>query len=160
SNGGNLVTYSLWGAPGGMAIDPNTGQVTWNVPPDQAPGAYTFEVQAADDDGQYDQLPVTAVVWPDDAVGKPWWAGDTLSTAVPVYLQAALQARLDGTIGDGGIGNPLAVNMYQVSLLAGERLTARAEAQELGGGELPNSLDSYLRVFDRFGAELAANNDS
>jgi len=78
-------------------------------------------------------------------------AGDTLATALPVDIPARIAAR----IGDG----PAAardVDLYRVTLLAGQRLVADVDAHTLPGS---SPLDSYLRLFNDSGMELARNDD-
>jgi subtilisin family serine protease len=78
-------------------------------------------------------------------------AGDTLGTALPVDIPARIAAR----IGDG----PAAtrdVDLYRVTLLAGQRLVADVDTHTLPGS---STLDSYLRLFNDSGMELARNDD-
>lgn len=78
-------------------------------------------------------------------------AGDTLGTALPVGIPARIAAR----IGDG----PAAtrdVDLYRVTLLAGQRLVADVDARTLPSS---STLDSYLRLFNDSGMELARNDD-
>jgi hypothetical protein len=46
----DILTYSLKSAPAGMTIDPKTGAVKWNVPPD-VKGKTTFTVSVTDGNG-------------------------------------------------------------------------------------------------------------
>lgn len=78
-------------------------------------------------------------------------AGDTLGTALPV----GIPTRIAGRIGDG----PAAardVDLYRVTLRAGQRLVADVAARSLPGS---STLDSYLRLFNDGGMELARNDD-
>ncbi len=48
---GDPLAYTLEDAPPGMEIDPATGRITWNVPPESAGGKFTVKVTASDGDG-------------------------------------------------------------------------------------------------------------
>ena len=75
---------------------------------------------------------------------------DTLATATHVNFTYAVQAQRSDAI------DPLGdVDMYSVDLTAGDTLQAQIEAQTIG-----SSLDSYLRIFDSAGNELASNDDA
>ena len=61
SDPGDIITYSLVGAPAGAAIDPSTGVFTWTPSEAQGLGDYTFTVKVCDIAGlcdQSDELPV------------------------------------------------------------------------------------------------------
>ena len=78
---GNLVEYSLIGAPDGANIDPQTGEFSWTPAPNQTPGTYTFTVRAAHGTvpGLYGEeevsITVTAAVADDVGVhrGQTWY---------------------------------------------------------------------------------------
>jgi hypothetical protein len=79
---------------------------------------------------------------------------DTLATAIAVP-PASGRVALEGTIGDG----PAAirdVDLYRVSLAAGQTLTVDIDAKKLPGG---STLDSFIRVFSATGRQLASNDD-
>lgn len=79
---------------------------------------------------------------------------DTLATAIAVP-SASGRVALDGTIGDG----PAAirdVDLYRVSLAAGQGLTVDIDAKKLPGG---STLDSFVRIFSATGRQLASNDD-
>jgi len=79
---------------------------------------------------------------------------DTLLTAIAVP-PASGRAALEGTIGDG----PAAirdVDLYRVSLAAGQTLTVDIDAKKLPGG---STLDSFIRIFSATGRQLASNDD-
>jgi len=48
SDPGDILTYSLVGAPAGAAIDPSTGVFTWTPSEEQGLGDYTFTVKVCD----------------------------------------------------------------------------------------------------------------
>jgi subtilisin family serine protease len=82
-------------------------------------------------------------------------AGDTLATAAAVSVTSG-GVRLAGRIGDGSFGSR-DVDLYRVVLAAGQTLKVDVDAETLSGG---STLDSYLRLFNSAGRQLAANDDS
>ena len=82
--------------------------------------------------------------------------GDTLATALDTGLSSASARPLSfmDDIGDGLSGNK-DVDLYQFTASAGDRLTATT-AQLRGG----RKMDTYLRLFDASGTQLAADNNS
>jgi hypothetical protein len=81
-------------------------------------------------------------------------AGDTLAAAAVISATTG-DLRLAGRIGDGAWGSR-DVDLYRVRLAAGQRLIIDVDARSLSGS---STLDSYLRVFDSRGGQLAANDD-
>jgi hypothetical protein len=81
-------------------------------------------------------------------------AGDTLATAAALGITSG-DVRLSGRIGDGSYG-ARDVDLYKVTLAAGQGLTVDVDAKTLSGG---SSLDSYVRVFDASGRQVAFNDD-
>jgi subtilisin family serine protease len=80
--------------------------------------------------------------------------GDTLRTAA-VIGNASGSVRVSGIVGDtADAGRD--VDLYRVSLWAGQRFVVDIDARGLSGG---SSLDSYLRLFDSRGRQLVANDD-
>jgi len=82
-------------------------------------------------------------------------AGDTLATAA-VLAATAGEIRLSGTIGDGSHA-ARDVDLYRVQLVAGQTLVIDIDARSLSGG---STLDSYVRLFNASGKQVAANDDS
>jgi len=82
-------------------------------------------------------------------------AGDTLATAAVIGLTSG-EIRLAGQIGDGAYGAK-DVDLYKVVLAKGQSLTIDIDAQTLSGG---STLDSYIRIFNASGKQVAANDDS
>jgi subtilisin family serine protease len=82
----------------------------------------------------------------------PLEPNDSLAQAT-VVTPVAGAARFDAVIGDGAYGSG-DVDLFSVSLAAGQQLTA-----DIATGTAGSSLDSYLRVFDATGRELASNDD-
>ncbi|MFM1995742.1 MAG: hypothetical protein RLZZ111_129 [Planctomycetota bacterium] len=82
-------------------------------------------------------------------------AGDTLATAASIGITQG-DLRLAGAVGDGRYGRK-DVDLYRVTLAAGQRLVIDVDARSLSGS---STLDSYLRVFDGRGRQLAANDDA
>jgi len=80
--------------------------------------------------------------------------GDTLATAVVVPTMSG-SIRLSGTVGDGSFGTR-DVDLFRVTLAAGQRLVIDVDAKTLSGS---STLDSYLRFFDAAGNQLARNDD-
>jgi len=81
-------------------------------------------------------------------------AGDTLAAAAVISATTG-DLRLAGRVGDGAWGSR-DVDLYRVRLAAGQRLIIDVDARSLSGS---STLDSYLRVFDARGGQLAANDD-
>lgn len=82
-------------------------------------------------------------------------AGDRLATAAAVGISAG-EVRLSGRIGDGSFARR-DVDLYKVVLAAGQTLVIDVDAQTLSGG---STLDSYARLFNSSGRQLAKNDDS
>jgi subtilisin family serine protease len=82
-------------------------------------------------------------------------AGDTLATAAAVGISAG-EVRLSGRIGDGSFA-ARDVDLYRVVLAAGQTLVIDVDAQTLSGG---STLDSYARLFNSSGRQIATNDDS
>jgi subtilisin family serine protease len=86
------------------------------------------------------------------AVG-PTDTNDSLAEATPLPLDQG-GGVITGVIGDGSHG-ARDVDLYRVSLEGGQTLRLGITAAAAGG-----VLDSYLRLFDAAGAEVAANDDA
>ena len=82
-------------------------------------------------------------------------AGDTIATAAPVGITSGA-LRLSGQIGDGSYGSR-DVDLYRVTLAVGQTLVIDIDAQSLAGS---STLDSYLRIFNAAGRQLASNDDA
>ena len=82
----------------------------------------------------------------------PLEPNDSLVQATAVTPVAGA-ARFEAVIGDGAYGSG-DVDLFRVSLAAGQQLTAGITARTTG-----SALDSYLRVFDATGRELVSNDD-
>ncbi|NBW95878.1 MAG: hypothetical protein EBR28_03880, partial [Planctomycetia bacterium] len=79
-------------------------------------------------------------------------AGDTLSRAFAVTGTS----RLAGTVGDGSFGSR-DVDVYRVTLQAGQTFVIDIDARSL---PTPSRLDSFVRLFNASGTELARNDDA
>ena len=82
-------------------------------------------------------------------------AGDTLPRAESVVATTG-SVTLASRIGDGPRGRR-DVDLFRVSLAAGQRLTIDVAARSLAA---PSTLDSSLRLFDSKGRQLAANDNA
>ncbi len=81
---------------------------------------------------------------------SPPLSDDTIAGATPTNLASGVEATTSADI------DPLGdVDLYAVSMAAGDTLDARIEAQANG-----SPLDSFLRVFDIAGNELTSNDDN
>ncbi|VAX35724.1 hypothetical protein MNBD_PLANCTO03-923 [hydrothermal vent metagenome] len=88
-------------------------------------------------------------------VGGNLEPNDTLALATPVAFDGTGNAAYASlTLGDG-LAAALDVDLYKITLPKGGLITADITAANL---DLPSTLDSYLRLFDANGVELA-NND-
>ncbi len=83
----------------------------------------------------------------------PLEPNDSLAQAIEVTAED-LAVSFEGTVGDGAYGSA-DVDLFRVTLAAGQTLTSDIAARAIGSG-----LDSYLRLFDAAGRQLAANDDS
>ena len=83
-------------------------------------------------------------------------AGDTLASAAAVSL-ADGPVRFAAAIGDSSRSPWRDVDLYAVDLAAGQQLSVDIDARTLPGG---SRLDSYLRLFDADGREIARNDDA
>ena len=81
-------------------------------------------------------------------------AGDTLATSADLGITSG-EVRLSGRIGDGSYASR-DVDLYRVVLAAGQTLVIDVDARSLSGG---STLDSYARLFDASGRQVAANDD-
>jgi hypothetical protein len=81
-------------------------------------------------------------------------AGDTIASAT--IVPTAPETRFTGAIGDGNYGRR-DVDMYRVTLAAGQRLVIDVDARSL---PVPSTLDSVLRVFDASRRQVAFNDDT
>jgi subtilisin family serine protease/subtilisin-like proprotein convertase family protein len=87
-------------------------------------------------------------------VGTNFENNDTLLSATPINFDASGEASFNGvTIGDG-LFAALDVDLFKVQIDRGGLITAQVDAKNL---PTPSSLDTYLRLFDAAGNELAAN---
>ena len=88
---------------------------------------------------------------PASGAGEP---NDSIATATVLTFTAG-EAELDAVIGDG-VHETADVDLYSLDLAAGETVTIDIDAATLTE---PSSLDSYLRLFDAAGSEVASNDD-
>jgi subtilisin family serine protease len=98
-------------------------------------------------------LTLSEVTPPEPPPENPGEPNDTLATATVGLAAGGRSVDLAGTIGDGTHG-AADVDLFSVVLAAGDVLEAAVRAQAIG-----SSLDSYLRLFDAAGTQLAANDD-
>jgi subtilisin family serine protease/subtilisin-like proprotein convertase family protein len=82
---------------------------------------------------------------------------DTLAEATPITFDASGQATFSGATVGNGINNNLDVDLYRIDLARGGLITAEITAKRLPS---PSSLDSYLRLFDALGNQIAFNDQS
>ncbi|WP_207398094.1 choice-of-anchor D domain-containing protein [Bremerella alba] len=81
--------------------------------------------------------------------------GDTRSTAQSVSLTPGVQTQIDSKIGDGSYGTA-DVDMFQITLAAGETLSADIDSYVLDDGtNWSYGGYSHLRLFDSYGGEVA-----
>jgi len=98
------------------------------------------------DDAEYDFEVV--------GVGGNLEPNDTMASATPVVFGGSGDATYSSvTLGDG-LSAGLDVDLYKITLPRGGLITAEVIAANL---DIPSDLDSYLRLFDANGVELAAN---
>ncbi len=92
---------------------------------------------------------------PPPPAADPLEPNDSLATATPLAL-VDRRASVTAVVGDGSNG-AADVDLFAVSLAAGETLTVDIDATTLAE---PSDLDSFLRLFDAGGLQLAANDDA
>ncbi len=83
--------------------------------------------------------------------GSPDVPGDSLAGAQPIVLTADVASVFNEFVGDGYFGDK-DVDFYRVALEAGQTLTVDIDTPT-------SSLDSYLRLLDRNGDEIANQNN-
>jgi Ca2+-binding RTX toxin-like protein len=84
--------------------------------------------------------------------------GDTIATALPVSVTHA-QTEVSASIGDEATGAK-DVDMFKVSLAAGQRIFIDVDAEVLDDGSQLSDLDGIARVFNASGSFLAYGDDS
>jgi subtilisin family serine protease len=82
----------------------------------------------------------------------PLEPNDSIAQATVVETSVGSES-FEGSVGDGAYG-AADVDLFRVTLGAGQTLTADVAADSTG-----SSLDSYLRLFDAAGRQLATNDD-
>ncbi|MBM4011473.1 MAG: hypothetical protein FJ286_08855, partial [Planctomycetes bacterium] len=133
----------------------NAGDGTWSLAGSTLAqpltvGTYNVTAVATDGAGNSATDATTGeIVYTGDA------EGDTLATALPLTLSTATLVHA-ATIGDGAYGAS-DVDLFQVTLAAGTKLTAEIFARRLTP---PSGIDSYLRLFNAAGQPLASDDDS
>lgn len=80
---------------------------------------------------------------------------DTLATATPVIFDASGQARYTGLFLGDGSQDALDVDLFRLDLPRGGLISVDVDAKNLAA---PSTLDSYVRLFNARGEEIA-NND-
>ena len=85
--------------------------------------------------------------------------GDSLSIALAVALARGSLFQHQATIGDGSYPSG-DVDLYAVPMAAGQHLLVAVEAKALDEGGALSNLDTYARLFDASGNQLAYNNDA
>ncbi|PHS10434.1 MAG: hypothetical protein COA78_11410, partial [Blastopirellula sp.] len=85
--------------------------------------------------------------------------GDDLTGAQQVSLTVGVQTEIDATIGDGSYVNA-DVDLYEVTLTAGQTITVDIDAYTDDSGTNVSSLNSYLRLFDSSGSIKASNSNA
>ncbi|WP_207396457.1 Ig-like domain-containing protein, partial [Bremerella alba] len=82
-------------------------------------------------------------------------AGDTIGTAYSVSLTNGVQTQIEAEIGDGAYGG-YDVDMFQISLGAGETLSADVDSYQLDDGSFwAYGGHAHLRLFDSSGNQVA-----
>ncbi|GJQ28665.1 MAG: hypothetical protein HBSAPP03_05490 [Phycisphaerae bacterium] len=79
---------------------------------------------------------------------------DSTAEATPLTFNTAGTANVAGVSLGNGIFGALDVDMYRIDMSRGGQITAEITAQRLPAG---SNLDSYMRLFDANGVQLAAN---
>ncbi|NBP51535.1 MAG: hypothetical protein EBU70_10250, partial [Actinobacteria bacterium] len=122
-----------------------------------APGRYTIAVEpggvTAGNGRVLEEAAADSWVVVADTVAGD--VGDTLRQAAIVAATAG-EMRVVGQIGDSRFRGR-DVDLYRVTLAAGQSLSVDVVARLVSGS---SSLDSYLRLFDSRGRQLASNDDS
>lgn len=82
---------------------------------------------------------------------------DTLATATPVSFDSTGQAAFNGVTVGNGLQANLDIDLYRLDLSRGGLITAEIFAKRLPA---PSTLDSYIRLFDANGVEIASNDQT
>jgi subtilisin family serine protease/subtilisin-like proprotein convertase family protein len=81
---------------------------------------------------------------------------DTIATATPVVFNASGKSGFSGVSLGNGLGGNLDVDIYRIDIPRGGQITAEINARRLSN---PSNLDSYLRLFNAVGTEIASNDN-
>ncbi|MCW5777355.1 MAG: proprotein convertase P-domain-containing protein, partial [Phycisphaeraceae bacterium] len=103
-----------------------------------------------DSTGGSDEVYVFEVV----GIGGSLEPNDTLATATPVVFNASGKANFNGVFLGDGLHAGLDVDIFRITMPRGGLITARVDAKSLS---IPSQFDSYLRLFDALGNQIAAN---
>lgn len=85
--------------------------------------------------------------------------GDAFADALQVAITLGVEHVETQTVGDGD-NLDSDVDLYEVSLQAGQTLSADVDAEFLDDGSSLSTLDSHLRIFDSLGSELSSDYDN
>ena len=91
---------------------------------------------------------------PEPPPPAPFEPNDTLATATEALVGGANEQVFSGVIGDGAQGSR-DVDLFSMVLVAGQTVDVEVVAQVSG-----SDLDSYLRLFNSAGVQLASNDDA
>ena len=117
-----------------------------------ASGSRSATVNIANDDGNENSYVFTIQGWGSSVVAD---IGDTLATAASTGLTSAGGTATGGNpIGNGSFGNK-DVDVYSFQAAAGNVVTARTTRPASG-----TAMDTYLRLFNSAGVQLASNDDA
>jgi subtilisin-like proprotein convertase family protein len=148
---GDVLTIDLSGAfPGGFPVDDyrlildangfrdfNGNYLNGTTAPPSAANNFTYEFRVINSSGAFEP-------------------NDTISQATPVIFDSSGTAFFpEATVGDG-VNSALDVDLYRFELSGPGLIVGTVTAQHL---LIPSGLDSYVRLFNAAGAELAHNDN-
>ena len=143
------VDFRFWD---GTGTAPAGNVIRFNVT--DSPAVLAQSIFAALNSTVYPKPAVTA------SLADPIGGSDVISKAVPIGVTGgAVVVTGVGTIGDNPnllTGIDRDIDLFRLDLEAGSTLSLTASSTTVPGG---SSLDTYLRLFDANGTELASNND-
>lgn len=122
-------------------------------------GVFPLQMRVVEYDEYY--MPMSAGSWQDftftiNSGGSSSDPGDDLGSAQTVSLTTGVASEVQAYIGDGLYGSG-DVDLFKVSLVAGQTISVDVDAEYLDNGTWYSSLNSHVRLFNSSGLDVANN---